>query len=105
MMSKDPMAANRVMAAQAIGVCGKPDLAFTAILNEANAVSNGYVLFQSLNAFQYAHVDGRLTKADWNRFGKLRANATRAIDEYGFEYADRIINDARSIWPETRAVD
>jgi N-sulfoglucosamine sulfohydrolase len=105
MISNDPMAANRVMAAQAIGVCGKPDLAFTAILKEANAATNGYVLFQSLNAFQYAHLDGRLTKVDWNRFGKLRINATRAIDKYGFEYADRIISDAVSVWPETRAVD
>ncbi len=105
MMADDPLAGNRIMAAQALARCGDPEAAFQAILREARAPANGYVLLQALGAFQYGHVDDRLRRADWEAFGKLHAPAGTGVDTMGFGYARRIVDDALELWPERRRVD
>ena len=101
----DPMAANRLMAAQALGVCGGPDEAFSVILKEADASNDGYVFLLALNAFQYSHTDDRLSLEDWRRFEQKKAVASPGIDTRGYEYATRIIADAIALWPQRRTVD
>ncbi|MDN3690498.1 sulfatase-like hydrolase/transferase [Cyclobacterium jeungdonense] len=103
MIREDKLAANRIMAAQALGVRGDPDTAFEAIMKEANATDNGYVLLQALNAFQYSHTDGRLRLDDWQRFkDKEFAKGDPASD---LGYPHRIIDDAMALFPDRRKVD
>lgn len=104
MVSDDAMAGNRVMAAQALGVCGDPDRAFEAILKEAEETGDGYVLLAAINAFQYSHTDDRLTRAQWEAFGKKDTQET-SLDNTGGGYARRIVQDALKLWPERRRVD
>jgi len=68
MAEADAFAGNRVMAAQALAVCGDPETAFRALLREARAARHGAVLLQALNALQYSHTDDRLTREDWQAF-------------------------------------
>ncbi len=104
MAASDPFAGNRLMAAQALGVCGDADAAFEALLRESQATDSGYVLLFALNAFQYTHTDGRLSQQDWHAFTRKAAKRTGA-DPTGFGYAGRIANDALALWPKRRCVD
>ena len=102
----DAFPGNRILAAQALGVCGDRDAAFSAILKEARDESaSGYVFLLALNAFQYSHTDDRLTKEDWGTFKERKPTKRAWEDPTGFEYALRIIDDALEIWPERRRVD
>ena len=105
MAINDPMGGNRVMAAQALGHCGDPDTAFSAIHQEADETELGYVFYQAINAFQYSHTDDRLTREDWQRFKDKTANTGGREDSFGYQYALRIIDDALALWPERRTVD
>jgi len=105
MMAHDPMPANRIMAAQALGLCGDPDAAFTTLRAEAVQAKDGYVLQQAVTAFQYSHTDDRLTREDWKTFAKKKAGTGHDIDTTGFGYVQRISQDALKIWPERRRVD
>jgi arylsulfatase A-like enzyme len=105
MIDSDPLAANRIMAAQALGRCGDPDAAYAAIRREAEETDNGYVFFHALCAFQYSHTDDRLTLADWTAFGNREFRKLDGVDHSGPEYARRIIDDAISIFPRRRRVD
>ncbi|MCC6352776.1 MAG: sulfatase-like hydrolase/transferase [Verrucomicrobiae bacterium] len=105
MVARDPMAGNRIMAAQALALCGDPDAAFAAILKESRETRCGYVFLQGLNAFQYSHTDDRLKQEDWRAFGKKRADGAPGADATGFGYAQRIVTDALAIWPDRRRVD
>jgi hypothetical protein len=105
MMKDDSFAANRIMAAQAIGVCGDPDSAFAAIGREARATEHGYVFLQALNAFAYSHTGDRLTREDWAEFAKRKPGKAKDSDPFGFDYAQRIVNDALALWPERRKVE
>jgi hypothetical protein len=105
MIAEDPMAGNRIIAAQALGLCGDPDRAFEVIKEEALAAQDGYVLLFALNAFQYSHTDDRLTKDDWQAFGQVKGDPGRCSDRSGIGYANRIVKDALELWPERRTVD
>ena len=105
MMTGDSYVANRIMAAQALGVCGDPDAAFAAIKMEVRATDRGYIFLQGLNAFQYSHTDNRLTRADWKVFQKEQAGKQPDGDKTGFDYAQRMVSDALAIWPSRRQVD
>jgi N-sulfoglucosamine sulfohydrolase len=103
MIAGDPMPANRIMAAQALGRCGDPDTAYQSLRKEIDATGNGYVFLYALNALQYAHVDERLTKDDWQSFKNKTFD--RKQDPFGAELAQRIIDDALALFPKRRAVD
>ncbi|MFW6290108.1 MAG: sulfatase-like hydrolase/transferase [Mariniphaga sp.] len=98
----DSYAANRIMAAQALAVCGEPDKAFEIIMKEANQTEHVYVLLQALNAFQYSLTDDRLTLADWERF--KAKNLLEKDPDVQLGYPNRIITDALELWPERRKV-
>ncbi len=101
-INDDEFAANRIIAAQALAVCGDPDFAFKAIMKETDKTKNPYVLLLALNAFQYSFTDDRLTLADWKRFEKKKFPENDADAKLG--YPQRIIADAISLWPERRKV-
>lgn len=103
MIREDELAANRIMAAQALGLSGDPDTAFEAIMQEANATDNGYVLLQALQAFQYSHTDDRLRMNDWQRFKDKGFAEGDPGSELG--YPQRIIADAMALFPDRRKVD
>jgi len=105
MMTGDAFAANRVMAAQALGVCGDPDAAFAALMHEAGITAHGYVFLQALNALAYSRTDDRLTRQDWTAFSKRKPAKGAQSDPFGWDYAQRIVNDALALWPERRKVD
>ena len=102
MINNDVFAANRIIAAQALAVCGDPDFAFKAIMKEANNTKNSYLLLQALNAFQYSFTDDRLTLDHWKRFEKKKFPDNDAGAKLG--YHQRIIADAIGLWPERRKV-
>ncbi len=104
-VQEDPLAANRLMAAQALGLCGEPDAAFQAIMKEIRKTQRGYVLLQAINAIQYSHVDDRLTLDDWKMIGKIRPATNAVGDQSGFGYARRMVQDATKIWPRRQVVD
>ena len=104
MMRKDEFASNRIMAAQALGLCGDADLAFEYLIKECNEAKNGYILLQGINALQYAHLDNRLTKDAWLAFKVINYTGAKDIDKYGGSYSRRIINDALEIWPSRQPV-
>ena len=105
MMAADKIAANRIMAAQALGLCGDPDLAFDSLMAETSNTTRGYVFLQGLNALQYSHTDDRLTREDWKRFKAKQFETTKGVDGYGSNYAQRIIDDALVLWPDRKIVD
>ena len=105
MMADDTMPANRVMAAQALGLCGDADAAYQALHKEAAATESGYVFLLALNAFRYAHVDDRLTLEDWKTFQKKKIPKRQGIDSSGLGNANRIVKDAIALWPKRRPVD
>jgi arylsulfatase A-like enzyme len=98
----DRFAANRILAAQALAVCGDPEFAYKSILKESNQTKNTYVLLLALNAFQYGLIDGRLTLDDWKSFEEKKFPENDADANLG--YPQRIIADAISLWPERRKV-
>lgn len=98
----DQFAANRIMAAQALGVCGDPNTAFNTIMKEANETSQNYVFLQALNAFQYSKTDDRLTLDDWKKFKEKKFPDNDAAVRLG--YPNRIIDDALGLWPQRRKV-
>lgn len=100
----DTVAANRLMAAQALGVCGDPETAFKVIRKEALETTRGYVFLQAINAFQYSKTDVRMTKGDWEKLKGRKWDEGPDTDPYGPEYALRIIDDALELWPERRIV-
>jgi len=102
MIKKDNFAANRIMAAQALGVCGDPETSFQSIMKEATETAENYVFLQALNAFQYSQTDNRLTLDDWKRFIEKKFPANDAAASLG--YPNRIIEDAIALWPERRKV-
>ncbi|MFW5823000.1 MAG: sulfatase, partial [Tangfeifania sp.] len=102
MIKNDEFAANRIIAAQSLAVCGDPDFAFKAIMKEADNTKNAYVLLLALNAFQYSFTDDRLTLEDWKRFKEKKFPENDAHAKLG--YPQRIISDAISLWPERRKV-
>lgn len=105
MVAGDPMAANRIMAAQALGLCEDPDAAYEALHKEVRAAESGYVFLLALNAFRYAHLDDRLTLDDWKTFQNKRIPTRPGDDPNGQDYANRIIEDAIALWPRTRPAD
>ncbi|MEX0882324.1 MAG: sulfatase-like hydrolase/transferase, partial [Cyclobacteriaceae bacterium] len=103
MIREDDFAANRIMAAQALGVCGDAGTAFEAIMKEALATQHGYVLLQALNAFQYSHTDDRLTLQNWKNFKEKEFVKGDPGSDLG--YPQRIIDDAIELFPDRRKVD
>lgn len=103
MISDDLFAANRIIAAQALGVCGDPKTAFYSLMREINDIDNSYVMLFALNALQYSHTDNFLTIEDWRMFElkNFRSDDTGA----NFGYSQRIIRDALELWPNRRVVD
>ncbi len=102
MIRNDSFAANRIMAAQALGVCGDPETSFHSIMKEATETAENYVFLQALSAFQYSQTDNRLTLDDWKRFKEKIFPANDAAANLG--YPNRIIEDAIALWPERRKV-
>jgi N-sulfoglucosamine sulfohydrolase len=103
MIIEDEFAANRLMAAQALGLCGDPRHAFESIMKEVNATSQGYVFLQGINAFQYSHTDDLLSMNDWIRFKNKKFSDGDVATDFGFN--QRIIDDAIGLFPERRIVD
>ncbi len=104
MVVSDGLTANRILAAQALGVCGNPDVAFEILFKEACDTKNGNAFLFALNALQYSGTDSRLTKEDWTAFQNKCAGEKAQSDAHGYEYAERIIQDALNLWPERRQV-
>jgi len=104
MMRKDEFAANRIMAAQALGLCGNADQAFKHLMKECNEAKNGYILLQAINALQYARLDDRITRDAWLAFKDIEFTGAEDIDKYGVSYGRRIINDAIETWPDRKPV-
>lgn len=103
MISEDGFAANRLMAAQALALCGDPEHAFESIMKEVNETDQGYVFLQGINAFQYSHTDDRLSMDDWTRFKEKIFSDGDVATNFGF--AGRIIEDAMGLFPKRRIVD
>jgi N-sulfoglucosamine sulfohydrolase len=101
-INNDEFAANRIIAAQALAVCGDPDFAFKVLMKETDNTKNTYVLLLALNAFQYSSTDNRLSLDDWKKFEKKEFPENDADANLG--YPQRIISDAISLWPERRKV-
>ncbi len=104
MVRTDEFSANRIMAAQALGLCGDADLAFEHLMKECNGARNSYILLQGLNALQYTRLDDGLTREDWLAFKEIEFTGVKDIDRYGASYSERIINDALEIWPDRMPV-
>jgi len=100
MMHKDPAEANRIMAAQALGLCGDPDAAFQAIRDIAFETQSPTVFLQAINAFQYSLLDDRLTMGDWEKFSKREIRESPGKDMLNRAYAQRIITHAIEHWPK-----
>jgi hypothetical protein len=105
MIEKDPFAANRIMAAQSLALCGNPELAFKTIFTEARNTNLAYVFLQALNAFQYGHVDKYLSLEDWKNLNTRTFPPATGVDNYASTLVGRLIQDAMKIWPESRQVD
>ena len=104
MAASDEMTANRIMAAQALGLCGNPDVSFETIFKEAHDTKDGYTFLFAINALQYSGTDERLTKEDWEGFQQICDDKGDAPDALGFGFAARIVRDALELWPERRLV-
>jgi len=104
-VSDDAFAANRVMAAQALGLCGAPDEAFETIMKETLRADDGYLFLFALNAFQYSHTDDRLTLDHWKTFQSKEPVSIPGRDMRGYEFTERLIKDALELWPQRRRVD
>jgi len=105
MITDDVYATNRLMAAQAIGLCGDPELAFRTIYAEAENTKLSYIFLQALSAFQIAHVDDKLTLEDWKKMKTRKNEKTKGIDNLGFSLSSRLIEDAISNWPKRARID
>ncbi len=105
MAQNDKYASNRIMANQALGLCGNAELAFENLMKECSEAKTGYILLQGLNAIQYAHLDTHLSRDDWLGFKELKFPASKDKDVFGENYSTRIILDALEIWPDRRTVD
>jgi N-sulfoglucosamine sulfohydrolase len=105
MIAREPLAGNRLIAAQALALCGDPATAFQAIYREAENTRDGYVFFHALNTFQYSHTDERLKQEDWQKFARRKVPPGTTGDLTGFSYSQRIVSDALALWPERRIVD
>ncbi len=99
MLQADAFAANRIMAAQALAWCGDPDTAFQTLMHEANEANVGYVMLLAINALQYSKTDYRLSLEDWKLFRDKQFE-----NDYGAQFARRIIDDAIELYPERRKV-
>jgi hypothetical protein len=104
MMNKDPAETNRVMAAQALGLCGDPDAAFRTLKDIALETQSPTVFLQAINAIQYSLLDDRLTLGDWNKFSEREIMESPGKDMFNREYAQRIITHAIEHWPERYTV-
>lgn len=96
---------NRLMAAQALALSGDKKTAFQYLYNETRNARDGFVFLFGLNALQYSHTDAFLTKQDWEYFKAKKFTTDDAIDKFGKEYSNRIIDDALALWPNRRMVD
>lgn len=103
MIAADPVPANRIIAAQALGRCGDPDTAYQTLRKEIDATRNSHVMLYALNALQYAHLDNRLTREDWQSLLKKRLEKTE--DNSGEDGINRIIKEAIELFPNRRRVD
>lgn len=102
----DEYAANRIMANQALGSCGSAEEAFKNLLKECKEAKTSYLLLQGVDALQYAGLDDRLTKEDWQSFNeKEYADPNDGMEDFGATYSKRIIKDALGLWPDRRKVD
>jgi hypothetical protein len=104
MTNEDEYPANRLMATQALGICGDAQTAFQSILREVTKTARGYLFLQGINAFQYSKTDHLLTEQDWERFKAREWDIPEGGNDFGVDYAGRIINDALELWPERRKV-
>jgi N-sulfoglucosamine sulfohydrolase len=99
MAQKDLFAANRIMAAQALAMCGDPERAFNTLWLEARDATVGYGLLQAISSLQYSKTDDRLSLEDWEYFRDMQFE-----NDYGIQFARRIIDDAIELYPERRKV-
>jgi N-sulfoglucosamine sulfohydrolase len=104
MIEYDELPANRLMAAQALGLCGDAEGAFNGIMKEVTETKRGYVFLQGINAFQYCKTDHLLSKEDWEKLKAKEWNIAQGKNDFGVDYAGRIILDALQLWPERRKV-
>lgn len=103
MMLTDHFTTNRIMAAQALAVCGNPDDAYKALLKEAEATKDGYQFILALNGFRFGKLENRLTREHWEHFKEKKIGAE--YDPIGYDYAQEMIIDALDIYPERRIVE
>ncbi|MCK5465199.1 MAG: hypothetical protein KAI95_19365, partial [Bacteroidales bacterium] len=54
----------------------------------------------AINAFQYSHLDERLTMGDWKKFSEREIRELPGKDMLNRGHAQRIITHAIEHWPE-----
>lgn len=102
MIREDAFPANRLMAAQALGITGNTQDAFNAIMKELLNTKRVIVFLFGLNALQYGHADSLMTLNDWKKLKEITfPDEPDAI----FGFHTRIIDDAIDLWPSRRVVD
>ena len=104
-IAKETIPVNKLIAAQALAICGDKKAAFEILYNETKKARDGYVFLFGLNALQYSHTDAFLTKKDWANFKVQKFNTDDAVDKFGKEYSQRIIDDALGLFPKRRKAD
>lgn len=103
MAMSDEYTANRIMAAQALALNGRPETCFQILMNEIKLTSSSYVFLFALNALQYSKTDRFLTLQDWENFSEKPFSEKDMEAKLG--YPNRVITDAISLWPGGRIVD
>jgi arylsulfatase A-like enzyme len=104
MMLQDDLTANRLMAAQALGVLGSREAAFRAIDQAAMETASPTVFLHAINALQYSFAEDMLELGDWHRYRDRTIDTLPGVDMTNRAYADRIMDDALEIWPAKRKV-
>ena len=105
MVQNDDIAANRLMAAQGLGLSGDRDFACWAILKELEATNDASIFHAGLMALLFSHTDVMLGEKDWQ---KLRSHAfpnNIGIDQTVAYYSMQIINGILQTWPDEIRVD
>ncbi len=105
MVQSDNKAANRLMAAQSLGLLGERDFAFQAIIKEIEATNDASIVHTGLNALWYSHMDDMLTKEYWLRIGSHSYPRNLGIDQAVAAYVNRMVDDAIKLFPERRKVN
>lgn len=105
MAQNDNKTANRLMAAQSLGLQGERDFAFELILKEIETANYAGIVLAGLNALQFGHLDDMLTKEMLLKIKNHSYPRNLGIDQTVAGNVSRMLDDAIKIFPERRKVD